>query len=213
MERKLVVTIVGMAALALFTQLIVWFYVARDQPADFIGPPRSDYTLTNFTVDSLDQYGQHSFTIIAPWMVRKEEDGSMYVTTPNYEILDGNGNVWRGTSDSAWVNKDGTIMRLEGAVDMHRIPAPKVPPIHVLTSDLTVTTPPKVKGDPTPKSNEKKLDTAALTTITDPSHVVHGIGMKSDLAMKETELLADVHWISLPSGSPSTKTGTGNGKK
>ena len=38
-----------------------------------------------------------------------------------------------------------------------------------------------------------------LSTITDPSHVAHGIGMKSDLAMKETELLSDVHWITLPS--------------
>jgi lipopolysaccharide export system protein LptC len=212
MDRRLVFAILGMAALALVTQVMVWFLVARDEGPGFVGPPRSDYTLTNFTVDSLDQYGQHSFTIVAPWMVRKEEDASMYVTTPKYEILDGNGNVWRGTSDSAWVNKDGTIMKLEGAVDMHRIPVPKVTPIHVQTSDLTVTTPPKVKGDPNPKSNEKKLDTAALTTITDPSHVVHGVGMKSDLGMKETELLADVHWISLPSGTPSTKT-NGNGKK
>ena len=82
MERKLIVTIFAMAALALLTQIAVWIYVGRDQTQDFVGPPRSDYTLTNFTVDSLDEYGQHSFTIVAPWMVRKEEDGSMYVTTP-----------------------------------------------------------------------------------------------------------------------------------
>ena len=205
MERKLIVTIFAMAALALLTQIAVWIYVGRDQTQDFVGPPRSDYTLTNFTVDSLDEYGQHSFTIVAPWMVRKEEDGSMYVTAPNYEILDGNGNVWKGTSDSAWVNKDGTIMKLEGKVEMHRIPTPKVPPVRLETTDLTVTTPPKVKGSPSPKSNEKKLETAELTTITEPDHVVHGIGMKSDLGMKQTELLADVHWISLPSSNPDAK--------
>ncbi|HEX4479608.1 MAG TPA: hypothetical protein VH082_02270, partial [Rudaea sp.] len=76
---------------------------------------------------------------------------------------------------------------------------PKVAPIRLETTDLTITSPPKVKGQPNPKSNQKQLETAALTTITDPSHVAHGIGMKSDLAMKETELLADVHWITLPS--------------
>ncbi|MEP6484339.1 MAG: LPS export ABC transporter periplasmic protein LptC [Rudaea sp.] len=205
MERKLVVTIFAMAALALLTQIVVWVYVARDQSQDFVGPPRSDYTLTNFSVDSLDEFGQHSFSIVAPRMVRKEDDGSMFVTSPNYEILDGNGNVWKGTSDSAWVNKDGSIMRLEGNVDMNRIPTPKTTPVKLQTSDLTITTPPKVKGSTAPRSQEKKLETAALTTITDPGHVVHGIGMKSDLAMKETELLSDVHWISLPSGHANEK--------
>jgi lipopolysaccharide export system protein LptC len=132
-------------------------------------------------------------------MVRKEDDASMFVTSPNYEILDDNGNTWKGTSESAWVNKDGSIMKLEGKVVMNRTPTPKVAPIRLETTDLTITSPPKVKGQPTPKSNQKKLETEALTTITDPSHVVHGIGMKSDLAMKETELLSDVHWITLPS--------------
>ena len=199
MERKLILTILGLAALALGTQVLVWVYVARDQSPDFVGPPRSDYTLTNFTVDSLDESGQHAFTIVAPRMVRKEDDGSMFVTLPNYEILDDNGNVWKGTSESAWVNKDGSVMKLEGKVVMNRIPTPKVAPIRLETTDLTITSPPKVKGQPNPKSNQKKLETAALTTITDPSHVAHGIGMKSDLAMKETELLSDVHWITLPS--------------
>ena len=206
MERRLILTILGMAALALATQVLVWVYVAREQTQDFVGPPRSDYTLTDFTVDSLDENGQHAFTIIAPRMVRKEDDGSMYVTLPNYEILDDNGNVWKGTSDSAWVTKDGTIMKLEGKVVMNRIPTPKVVPIRLETTDLTITSPPKVKGQPNPKSNQKKLETAALTTITDPSHVAHGIGMKSDLAMKETELLSDVHWITLPSQNADANT-------
>jgi lipopolysaccharide export system protein LptC len=199
MERRLILTILGAAALALFTQVLVWVYVAREQTPDFVGPPRSDYTLTNFSVDSLDENGKHSFTIVAPRMVRKEDDASMFVTSPNYEILDDNGNTWKGTSESAWVNKDGSIMKLEGKVVMNRTPTPKVAPIRLETTDLTITSPPKVKGQPTPKSNQKKLETEALTTITDPSHVVHGIGMKSDLAMKETELLSDVHWITLPS--------------
>ncbi len=198
MERKLVLTILGLAALALGTQILVWVYVAHDEAAAFTGPPRSNYTLTNFTVDTLNEFGTHSFTIVAPHMERKEDDGSMFVTTPNYEILDDNGDVWRGTSDSAWVNKDGTIMRLEGKVDMHRIPTPQVTPLRLQTTDLTITTPPKVKGQPAPKSNQKRLETQALTTITDPDHVVHGVGMKSDLAMKETELLSDVQWITLP---------------
>lgn len=198
MERRQITIIFVLAMIALFTQALVWLYGARDTDHDFVGPPRSDYTLTNFTVDALDDEGKHSFTIVAPRMVRKEDDGSIYVTTPNYEIIDDSGNTWKGTSDSAWVNKDGTIMRFEGKVRMDRVPTPKVTPVELLTSDLTVTTTPKVKGSTEPKTHEKKMETAALTTITDPGHVAHGVGMKADMELKVVELLSDVHWISQP---------------
>ena len=42
------------------------------------------------------------------------------MTTPDYVIYDGNGHEWKGKSDSAWVNKEGTIMQLDGHVEMHR---------------------------------------------------------------------------------------------
>ena len=88
-------------------------------------------------------------------------------------------------------------MRLEGKVKMDRVPTPKVTPVELLTSDVTITTTPKAKGPAAEqKPKEKHLETAALTTITDPGHVAHGVGMKADLGMKVVELLSDVHWIS-----------------
>ena len=201
MERRLVAIVFLLALGALLTQIGVWMLSGHDTNQDFVGPPRSDYTLTNFTIDALDADGQHSFTIDGPRLARKEDDGSIFITAPNYEILDNSGNTWKGTSESAWVNKDGTVMRLEGKVDMHRLPTEKVDPVQLLTSDLTVTTTPKGKKGDAPQPKEKHLETAALATVIDPNHVAHGIGMKADLAgLKELEFLSDVHWIVQPSG-------------
>jgi lipopolysaccharide export system protein LptC len=193
MERKLILTIALLAALALATQIIVWIYVARNPAQSFVGPPRSDYTLTNFSVDALDAEGHHAFSIAGPRLVRRAEDGSIFVTTPNYEIIDNSHNAWKGRSDSAWVNKDGSIMKFEGRVQMRREPTPTVTPVELLTSDLTVT------SDKTSSPPKKTLETAALATITDPGHIVHGVGMKADLGLKVVELLSDVHWTTLPS--------------
>lgn len=198
MERKTILTIFLLAVLALATQILVWVFRPRDTSDDFVGPPRSDYTLTNFTLDALDNTGQHTFSMVAPRLARKGDDASIYVTLPRYEIIDNSKNVWHGTSESAWVNKDGTIMKLEGAVEMHREPTEKAPPVRLLSSDVTITTDPKEKDAPPDKVREKRLNTAALTTIVDPDRVVHGVGMKADLTFKVVELLSDVHWISLP---------------
>lgn len=192
MERKLVFTIALLAALALVTQVLVWVYAARNPSLAFFGPPRSDYTLTNFTVDALDVDGQHAFSIAGPRLTRRAEDGSIFVATPKYEIIDNSHNLWKGHADSAWVNKDGSIMKFEGQVQMRREPTATVTPVELKTSDLTVT------SDKSTSPPKKTLETAELATITDPGHVVHGVGMKADMGMKVVELLSDVHWTANP---------------
>jgi len=195
-DRRTYLVIVLLALVALATQALVWVFVPREVENSFVGPPRSDYTLGNFTLDALDELGHHSFTMVAPRLVRKEDDASIYVTTPDYEIVDNSGNLWKGKSESAWVNKDGTIMRLEGEVDLHRIESDKATPIQMLTRDLTILTDPKTKD---PKQvRERRLETAAPTTVIDPDTVAHGVGMKADMTLKSIEFLADFHSTTQP---------------
>jgi len=195
-DRRTYLVIVLLAIVALATQALVWVFVPREVENSFVGPPRSDYTLGNFTLDALDELGHHSFTMVAPRLVRKEDDASIYVTTPDYEIVDNSGNLWKGKSESAWVNKDGTIMRLEGEVDLHRIESDKATPIQMLTRDLTILTDPKTKD---PKQvRERRLETAAPTTVIDPDTVAHGVGMKADMTLKSIEFLADFHSTTQP---------------
>jgi lipopolysaccharide export system protein LptC len=236
MERKTLATIVALAALALGLQILVWVLRPHDQVQAFVGPPRSDYTLTNFTIDALDDAGKLSFSVIGPRLAHREDVGSVYVTTPDYVMLDNSGNTWKGKSDSAWVNKDGTIMKLEGKVDMHRIPTATVDPLQLLTTDLTVFSTPKDKATPKdgalkgnafggnlsgvktssdkapeskpagePKPKQTRMETAALATIIDPNHIVHGVGMKANLeGLKDLEFFSDVHWIAQPKSHANT---------
>ena len=103
------------------------------------------------------------------------------MTTPDYVLVDGSGHAWNGKSDAAWVNKDGSLMKLQGHVEMHRAAAGDVNPVDVETRDLTTW----------PK--DKKMQTAAPTTITQPGSILRGIGMRGDLNTKVLELLSDVH--------------------
>jgi lipopolysaccharide export system protein LptC len=196
-DRRLVLIIAMLAVFALATQAVVWFLAPREEESAFVGPPRSDYTLTDFTLDSLDEQGQHAFSMTAPRMARRQDDGSIYITTPDYDIVDNSGNVWKGTSESAWVNKDGTIMKLLGSVDMHRIETEKVTPVQILTRDLTVLSDPKVKNSQQPR--ERRMETAELTTVIDPTTVAHGVGMKANMTLKIVEFLSEFHSTTQPS--------------
>lgn len=197
MERRLILAIATLAVLALGTQILVWVFAPREAVPAFVGPPRSDYSLTGFSIDALDAQGQHSFSVAGPRLVRRAEDGSIFVDAPKYTIIDNGAHVWNGTSDSAWVNKNGTLMKLEGKVDMHRQPGPGTSPAQLLTSDLTVTSP--GKGQALSSAQGKTMQTAAPATITEPGRVVRGTGLQADLGLKTLQLLSDVHWTLLPS--------------
>jgi len=202
-DRRTLLVIAVLALVSFAAWMEVWLMRARNANDDFVGPPRSDYALRNFTLDALDQEGAFSFSVTGPRMARRGDDGSIYVTLPDYEIIDNSGNTWKGTSESAWVDKDGNVMKLEGAVDMHRVPDEKVQRVDLLTSDLTITTDPKLKdaqGRPVANAphRDKPMETAAPTTIFQAATVTHSIGMKADMDLKTMELLSDVKMISLP---------------
>jgi lipopolysaccharide export system protein LptC len=182
MERRYWLLVAMLALVAVGTELLLWFTRESPDAQTFAGPPRSDYTLTDFTLNALDSAGKRTFQVSGPTLARRGEDGSIFVTTPDYVLVDGSGHPWNGKSDAAWVNKDGTLMKLQGHVEMHR-PAQGEDDrsIDVETSDLTTW----------PK--DKKMETAAAATITQPGSILNGIGMRGDLNTKVLELLSDVH--------------------
>ncbi|HJT97679.1 MAG TPA: LPS export ABC transporter periplasmic protein LptC [Rhodanobacteraceae bacterium] len=175
----LVAALLALAGIAL--NIVFWITRQRINEQTFAGPPRSDYTLTDFSLNALDAQGRLSFQTTGPRLARRGDDGSIFVSTPDYVIYDGSGHEWKGKSESAWVNKEGSVMRLEGHVEMHREAAKGVQPVDVVTSDLTTW----------PK--EKKMETAAPATIVQPGSILRGTGMRGDLDAKELELLSDVH--------------------
>jgi lipopolysaccharide export system protein LptC len=180
-DRRLWFVAALLALVGIALNIVLWITRQRTNEQTFAGPPRSDYTLSDFTLNALDAEGKLSFQTVGPFLARRGEDGSIFVPTPDYVIYDGNGHEWKGKSDSAWVNKDGTIMRLDGHAEMHRQAAQGVQPVDVVTRDLTTW----------PK--DKKMETAAPATIVQPGSILRGTGMRGDLNTRELELLSDVH--------------------
>ncbi|HKE47649.1 MAG TPA: LPS export ABC transporter periplasmic protein LptC [Rhodanobacteraceae bacterium] len=180
-DRRLWLVAALLALAGIGLNIVLWITRQRTNEQTFAGPPRSDYTLTDFTLNALDAQGKLSFQTVGPMLARRGDDGSIFVTTPDYVIYDGSAHEWTGKSDSAWVNKEGTIMRLDGHVEMHRQRVEGVQPVDVVTRDLTTW----------PK--DKKMETAAPATIIQPGSILRGTGMRGDLNTKELELLSDVH--------------------
>lgn len=181
MERRYWLIVLALAALVAGSQWLLWLNRDRVNEQTFAGPPRSDYTLNDFTMIALDAAGQRSFEISGPRLARRGDDSSIYVTTPDYVLVDGGGQLWNGKSDAAWINQDGSLMKLEGRVEMHRAAGVDEKPVEVQTRDLTTW----------PK--DKKMETAAPATITQPGSILRGVGMRGDLDAKTLELLSDVH--------------------
>ena len=180
-DRRLwfVAALLALAGIAL--NIVLWITRQRINEQTFEGPPRSDYTLSDFTLNALDAQGHLSFQTVGPTLARRGDDGSIFLTTPDYVIYDGSGHEWKGKSDTAWVNKEGTLMQLDGHVEMHRQAAKGVQPVDVVTRNLTTW----------PK--DKKMETAEPATIVQPGSILRGIGMRGDLNSKVLELLSDVH--------------------
>jgi len=113
-DRRLWVVAALLALAGIALNIVFWITRQRTNVETFEGPPRSDYTLGNFTLNALDGEGKLSFQTVGPFLARRGEDGSIFVTTPDYVIYDGGGHQWKGKSESAWVNKEGTVMKLLG---------------------------------------------------------------------------------------------------
>ena len=181
LDRRFIVLVIALSMLAASTQVMLWLTRPPALEPTFSGPPRSGYTLDNFSLNALDAEGKLSFTVSGPRLTRRSEDGSIFVSTPDYVMVDKDGNPWIGKSDAAWVNKDGSLMRLEGKVEMRQASNDPGQSATLHTSDLTAL----------PKA--KKFETAAPAQIVQPGSILRGTGLRGDLNTKVLELLSDVN--------------------
>jgi lipopolysaccharide export system protein LptC len=206
-------TLIVLLALGIIAaQGVYWWLAPSPKVSDFVGPPRSGYTLTNFQLWSYDEDGQPSFGMNAPRLDRREEDETLFITAPNYDLPSNQPGVpdWSGNSEHAKVNKDGSLLNLEGAVYMHRPAFADTPPADLHTSEVTAW----------PKENRMQTDAPAQLTQGDSR--MNGIGMRANLNDNHLELLNDVHgtFVPRPRSRPvqpaapgAARAATGAGKK
>lgn len=181
-DRQLPAAIVALAVAAGIAQLLMWWLGPTPKGKDFVGPPRSGYTLTDARVTEFNEAGQPSFHLQAPLIERREGDDSLYLNSPTFQMPAKKPGVpdWQGKSLYGWVNKAGTVLKLQGPVQMHR-------PAFGVTAATRITT-----ADVTAWPKDNRLETAAPAQMVQGGTRITGIGMRANLNDKHLELLDDV---------------------
>jgi lipopolysaccharide export system protein LptC len=209
-DRKVASGIVLLALLVGTLQTIMWWVAPTPKTSDFVGPPRSGYTLENFHMWSYDLQGHPSFSMTAPRLDRREGDDSLYITSPQFTLVSKNPGVpdWQGHSLYGWVNHAGTLLKLQGPVHMQRAAYDDSPRATLDTSDVTAW----------PKQD--RMETEAPAQMAQGASRMSGVGMRANLSENHLELLHDVHGTFVPhprpasprrtrAGSARAATGTG----
>ncbi|HEV2680581.1 MAG TPA: LPS export ABC transporter periplasmic protein LptC [Rhodanobacter sp.] len=182
-DRRLPAATLGIALAAGVTQLLLWWLGPAPRTNDFVGPPRSGYTLSNAKVIEYNAEGLPGFRLQSPHLERREGDESLYLNSPTFQLPAKQAGVpdWQGESLYGWVNKGGTLLKLQGPVNMHRPTFGDTPAAEIHTADVTAW----------PKEN--RLETAAPAQMMQGGTRISGIGMRANLNDKHLELLDDVH--------------------
>jgi lipopolysaccharide export system protein LptC len=182
-DRSVPAATLAVALAAGLAQLLLWWFGPAPPAHDFVGPPRSGYTLTNARVTDYNTEGQPSFHLQTPHLERREGDDSLYLNAPTFQLPAKQAGVpdWQGESLYGWVNKGGTQLKLQGPVNMHRPAFGDAPAAEIHTADVSAW----------PKEN--RLETAAPAQMVQGGTRISGIGMRANLNDKHLELLDDVH--------------------
>lgn len=189
-RRRLLTSLITLALATGLVQLAIWWFRPPPKPPGLAGPPRSGYTLKDFTFYAYGTDGRLSFRIKSPSLQRREGDQSLFIDRPHFLLPPGigkTGTPWLGRSDYGWVKADNTVVKLMGKVDMHRSASNQAPAAQIHTSDVTVW----------PQKN--KLATTKLARLRQGTSRMSGIGMHADLDSKHLELLHDFHGTFEPS--------------
>lgn len=154
---------------AAVTQWLVWL---RDSPAGletFVGPARSDYQLSDFTMTTLDEAGKLAFRVVSPRLARHPFVGSLEIDEPRFLIRDSHAAGYQAQARSAWVSADAKELRLLRDVIVKRPAVADVRPFTLRSSALTG------------YIDTDRLTSDAPVTITQPGSILSGVGLDADL--------------------------------
>ncbi len=183
MSRRMLAMILILAAVAGVSQLLVWWLRPSATPPSFTGPPRSSYTLHDFSLTVLGVNGRPSLILKAPQLDRRNSDASLFIDRPRFVLPQSQGPAWKGTAQYAWINAPGTEIHLNGKVKMHQAAANGSPEIRIDTANVIAW------------PQQHLMRSQAATVIRQPGVTLRGIGFVANSATHTMELLAHVHGL------------------
>ena len=201
-ERRLTVAIVLVGLAAAASQGLMWWLSPQAATHDFVGPPRSGYILHNFKMWSYGVDGLPSFSMTSPQLDRRDDDDTLYIITPNFVIPSKQPGVipdWDGNSLHGWVDKSGTLIKLQGPVYMHR-------PAYVTANGTPTPVTTLNTSEATLWPKENRMETAEVAHVVQGERTMTGIGMRANLNENHLELL-DASHITFPPRAPKQPAG------
>lgn len=160
--------------LAVLTTIAVWRL--RPQPQPTPDPPaRSDYSLRDFELLTLNEGGREAFTVTGPWLERAPDDASLSLREPRFAFPAEGGGRWQAESRSAWVSAKADEVRL---IDEVVFLGPEQPSgrIRFATARLDVF----------PDADRARAEGAV--TVSQADSILRGIDLRADLATQRYQL-------------------------
>ncbi|KFN45108.1 LPS export ABC transporter periplasmic protein LptC [Arenimonas oryziterrae] len=178
MRTRPIVT-VALLAVAALAGLAVWELRPRPKPPS-PSAIRSDYTLHEFVLVTLDEKGLESFTVKSPLLERDPKGKTLTLQLPTFTFPDKSGGHWVATSKTAWIADKAVEVRLLQDVLMLGPRSPRGEQTRFSSEHLQVF----------PKRN--LAQTQADVTVTRADSILQGKGMRADMQTHHFQLLADV---------------------
>lgn len=179
--------IVGLVCTALIGGWAAWLLRPPEPASDFVGPPRSDYTLDDFTLVALSDLGTEAFSTVGPYLARDPNTETLSMDKPVFRFPSKDGKSdWTAHAEDGWVARKGVEVRLSRGVTLLGPATASAGPIHIATDHISVL--------PKPQTGH----TDAAVTITRDGSILTGVGMNVDLKAHTLELLSNVRMHDAP---------------
>jgi len=186
-ETRTFVLVALLAALAAAS-----FFVVRQNGADEEEPGvgvigNADYTMTGFTLTTMDEDGATQYRLTSAQLIHYEGDATAQFEQPDVTIYGKGLPVWHIVSDQGELTAAGDEVHLLGNVTITKINQDGTQPaVTIFTKNLWL------------YPEQELAQTDEGVEIKQPSGTLWGTGMRANLAAQQFELLSDVRGWYVP---------------
>ncbi len=181
--RTLVAVVLALAAV--LSSWAVLRLQREAEPPPLVGPPRSDYTATDFELVMLDADGGESFVVTGPLLTRHPAVGTLSVDEPRFAVPDQHGKPWTARAADAWISADGSELRLTGDVQIDGPPGDAAA-LGLRGESLSIF----------PRENRAASDD--VVTVLDGATILTGRGIRAQFDTRRVEFLSEVRIHHVP---------------
>ena len=163
-----------------------WLLVRQKPEAEpqFVGPPRSDYQLQNFSLRTFDEQGELAFHLEGPRLIHDGQRRSYEVDQPDFLFYTSGGEAWQAQSKRATIDIGTRRVALREQVRCQPEASGSDRSTWVLHTEA-------LDADP----DRKTLSSNLPVTLDRPGSILRGIGLTAQLDSKQFELAATVRGV------------------